>query len=81
MAFGGGDGSSCAQAVVVHERGEMAGIRAEYQWLAARYPGYARQGQSLSHCGDKAADILEIRTADGRTLEVYFDISEYFGRF
>jgi hypothetical protein len=81
MGFGGGDGSSCEQAVVVHARGEMAGVRAEYDWLGAKFPGYARRSQSLSHCGDKPADILEIRTADGRTVEVYFDISEYFGQF
>lgn len=81
MTFGGGDGSSCAQAVVVHARGEMEGVRAEYQWLAAKHPGYERQMQSLSTCNDKPADILKIRTADGRVVEVYFDISEYFGRF
>jgi hypothetical protein len=81
MTFGGGDGTSCAQAVVVHARNEMEGVGAEYQWLAITYPGYARQQQALTTCGDKKADVLTIRTADGRTVDVTFDISEYFGHF
>jgi hypothetical protein len=80
MKYGGGDGTSCEQAVVIHEKSEMAGIAAEYAWLKARYPGYRRGPQSLSKCGDRPADKIEIRTADGRELAVVFDISEFFGR-
>jgi len=36
MDCGGGDGTSYAQAVVVHARNEMAGTRAEYDRIAAR---------------------------------------------
>ena len=78
--YGGGDGTSCAQAVVVHARNEMAGVRAEYDWIAARYPGYKRGMQSLIRCNGRPADQLGIRTADGQELEVFFDISEYFGQ-
>ena len=79
MKYGGGDGTSCEQAVVVHEKNEMLGIQAEYAWLRARYPGFRRGPQSLSKCGNRPADKIEIRTPDGRTLEVTFDISEFFG--
>jgi hypothetical protein len=80
MMYGGGDGSSCAQAVVVHARSEMAGVRAEYAWIAARYPGYQRGGQSLIQCNDRPADQLRIRTASGQEVDIFFDISEYFGQ-
>ena len=79
MAYGGGDGLSCATRVVVHAASEGEGVGAEYRWLAAKYPGYQRGNQLLGHCGAAAADILEIQTADGRPLKVYFDISEFFG--
>ncbi len=80
MKYGDGDGSSCAEAVIVHERNEIAGGRAEYAWMAAKYPGYRRGMQSLIRCNDKPADRIRIRTADGQELDVFFDISEYFGR-
>jgi hypothetical protein len=79
MAYGGGDGTSCAQAVVVHAANEMAGVRAEYAWIAAKYPGYTRGAQALLQCNDRPADKIHVRTADGRELELFFDISEYFG--
>ena len=78
-AYGGGDGSSCAQAVVVHATNEMAGVRAEYGWIADKYPGYERGAQALIQCNDRPADKIHVRTADGRELELFFDISQYFG--
>ena len=81
LQYGGADGSSCEKAVVINEKAEMAGIAAEYRWLALRYPGYKKRMQSLKKCGDRPADVLAITTADGRDLEVTFDISQYFGKF
>ena len=80
MMYGGGDGSNCAQSVVVHARSEFEGVRAEYQWLAAKYPGYHKEEQSLLQCNGHPADELRIRTAEGREIDVFFDISDYFGR-
>jgi hypothetical protein len=78
--YGGGDGTSCSQNVVVHARSERAGGRAEYAWIAARYPGYQREMQALMQCNGHPADQLRIRTAEGREIDLFFDISEYFGR-
>lgn len=80
MTYGGGDGTSCAQAVIVHAHSEMAGGRAEYDWIGARHPGYQREMQSLIRCNDRPADKLRIRTAGGHEAEIFFDISEYFGQ-
>lgn len=78
--YGGGDGTRCAQAVVIHARDEKAGIRAESDWIAARYPGSEREAQGLMQCNGTPADRLRIRTAEGREVDLFFDISEYFGR-
>ena len=80
MTYGGGDGTSCAQAIIVHVHSEMAGVRAEYDWIGARYPGYQRDIQALIRCNERPADKLRIRTADGHEVEIFFDISEYFGQ-
>jgi hypothetical protein len=80
MIYGGGDGSSCAQAVVIKAAHEGEGVGEEYRWLAARYPGYTRRSQALTRCGAHAADRLSITTADGRDLDVWFDISSFFGK-
>ena len=76
-----GDGSSCDQAVVIHADNESEGVRAEYAWLEQHYPGYQRKSQALIQCGERPADQLSIVTADGESIDVYFDISEYFGKF
>jgi hypothetical protein len=79
MTYGGGDGLSCETRVKVHADNEIAGVAAEYGWLQAKYPGYERGMQSLSQCGETPADILHIKTAQGKELDVYFDISEFYG--
>ena len=78
----GSDGSSMANAVVVQtELKGGAGVRSEYAWLAQRYPGYKRKLQALMHKDGKAYDRLDITTADGRELSVYFDLTAFFGKF
>lgn len=82
IVYAGSDGSSIANAVVIQtELKGGAGVRAEYAWLSQRYPGYKRKLQALLHQGDKSYDRLDITTADGRELSVYFDITSFFGKF
>jgi hypothetical protein len=75
------DGSSFEKAVVVAATNEREGIRAEYAWLDKKYPGNKRGGQSLSYHDKKPYDIIKITTADGKSVETYFDISNFFGKF
>jgi hypothetical protein len=66
------------------------GVSAEYEWTRRRYPKSLILQQSLvayklPRKGSKSKqreihfDRLEIRLADGRKKEVYFDISDFFG--
>lgn len=75
------DGSSFEAAVVIQETRETAGVNAEYKWCAAHYPGYKTQMQALSNKNRKPYDVLTIVTADGTVMKVYFDISNFFGKF
>jgi hypothetical protein len=79
--YAGGDGSSIEKAIIIRAKNSHAGVRAEYDWLMQKFPGFKRVLQSLLTPGDgKAYDEIVIDTADGRRLEIYFDISAFFGK-
>ena len=80
VTFGGGDGSSFARAIVVHARGELSGVPAEYAYIRARYPGYRFIMQQLVFHGRRSYDLMTFKSADGKKHLLYFDITEYFGK-
>ncbi len=75
------DGSTYEKAVIIMEKSESTGTAAEYKWLKDHYPGYTMQMQSLTHYKNKPYDILQVTTAAGIRIEVFFDISNFFGKF
>jgi hypothetical protein len=75
------DGSSFKKAIVIADTTESDGVKAEYNWLAIHYPGYTTNSQSLNFNEKRPFDILYITTQDGIKKEVYFDISNYFGKW
>ncbi len=76
----GGDGSSVAQAILIHgASGEVDGVTSEYDWLAANRPGWKAISQSLISQGSRYYDALHI-TNGSQQADVYFDITEYFGK-
>ena len=75
------DGSSYEKAIYITEKTETTGVHAEYEWLKKNYPGYTMIKQSLTYKGSKPYDILKIKTKDGDEKDVYFDISNFFGKF
>lgn len=79
-SFSGGDGSTQDAAVIVHARTEALGIKAEYAWIRAHWPGATRGRQALGMKASHFYDSLTITDATGRERIVYFDISEYFGK-
>lgn len=74
-AYAGGRGTSTEDAVIIVATDHMAGIRAEYTWLAQQYPGYRRVSQALLRGNGKFYDRIEIETKDGQKKAVYFDIT------
>ncbi len=75
------DGSSYEKAIVIEEKTEKPGVDAEYVWLRKNYPGCSVNKQSLRYNNGKPYDVLSITTADGKKKDIYFDISNFFGKF
>ena len=75
------DGSSFEKAIVIQARNENDGVSAEYAWIRQHYPGCKINGQSLVDHNKKPYDLIKIKTSDGRDLTIYFDISNFFGKF
>jgi len=74
-------GLSCNGAVVIKATTEQAGIAEEHAWIQENYPGaQVPVQQSLTKCGDKPVDQIEVETANGRKVTLYFDISNFFGK-
>ncbi|MDB6064226.1 MAG: hypothetical protein JWR26_434 [Pedosphaera sp.] len=81
ITYSDGDGSSYAQAVVIHSaEDEEAGIKAERAWLEKNYPAFRKGRQSLMASGGKHYDLIEFTTAEGQAKSVYFDITDFFGK-
>jgi hypothetical protein len=75
------DGKSFETAIVIREKSETSGVHAEYQWIREHFSNYKVNGQSLSSQGKKPYDIITIEFADGSKQEIYFDISNFYGRY
>jgi hypothetical protein len=75
------DGSSFEKAIIINEKSEFKGIEAEYAWLRKNYPGYKSKQQSLLSHDGKSYDRLDIITSDGEEKSIYFDISNFFGKY
>ena len=74
-------GLSCNSAIVINATNEHDGIAQEKAWMNENYPGSHEVQQSLTKCNDKAADQVVLETANGRKVTVYFDISNFFGKY
>lgn len=75
------DGSSYEKAIIINEEHERAGVDAEYAWIRKQYPGSHTNGQALMNHENKSFDLIHVSTADGKNIDVYFDISKFFGKF
>jgi hypothetical protein len=85
IRFEGGDGSSKEAAIVIlGAQGESNGVDSEYQYLdllhGPRPTGWTMVQQSLLGDQGKNYDALEIEH-NGKRETVYFDITDYFGKF
>lgn len=75
------DGLSFEKAIIIEEKSELAGVKAENKWLSEHYPNYKKTSQALLTNDEKPFDRISITLSDGKKLEIYFDISSFFGKF
>src|SRR5579885_1821663 len=82
IIYTGGDGASLETAItIVGAGGENDGVAAEYAWIATNRPGFKRLTQALlSHAGHSYYR-LDLLSPQGERVSIYFDISDFFGKF
>ena len=79
--FKGGNGLNCrAAAIVQNAKNSQEGVAAEYIWIAQSYPNAKKRHQSLVFDDKKKFDVIEIKTRQGKILELCFDITDFFGK-
>ena len=65
-------------------KSENEGVKAEYEYLAERYGIPRLQWRKLKQTciphNDKRYDIIKIKLLDDSIVEIYFDITEWFGK-
>ncbi len=81
----GGPGDTPETAVVISGAADsMAGISAEYDWLAQKFGrknvDWSLRRQSVMQQQGKVYDRMEIELKDGSRRIVFFDISGFFGK-
>jgi len=82
ISFQGGDGSSMAKAVVIKgAQNSFTGVAAESRWIRQNHPDWRKMKQALLSEGGKHFDRIEYRTPGGETRTVYFDITDFFGKW
>lgn len=80
IRYSGGDGSSWEKAILIKGATELTGVDAEYAYLAKYFPGYVMQKQSLENHKGRAYDVLRFRMKNGEKV-IYFDVTEFLGKF
>jgi hypothetical protein len=84
IKFTGGSGDSPKNAVVIQNvENHRAGVAAEYLYLQQNFGvrdlDWRLVMQALLE-GDRPLDRVTIELADGTQKDVYFDVSEFFGK-
>lgn len=85
IKYEGGLGTSIEDAVIIKgAKSSFDGIPSEYIYLESRHGKRGLQwkmlSQSLVHEGKKSYDILKI-VKQRDTMDVYFDITAFYGKF
>ncbi|KRG44828.1 hypothetical protein ARC20_07955 [Stenotrophomonas panacihumi] len=58
---------------------KVPSIPAERAWIEQRYPGATLRGQAL-RMSPGPMDVISITLPSGENLDIYFDISPFFGK-
>jgi hypothetical protein len=82
LRFEGGDGSSIEKAVIIkNAKNESEGVDAESKWIHKVHRGWRKGRQALLMQDGKSYDRIEYTTPDGTKKTIFFDITEFFGKF
>jgi len=81
ITFSGGDGKTQASAVVITgARNSPEGVVAELYWAWRNRPELTKTGQALINRDGRRYDLIRNKSPDGAQVELYFDITDFFGK-
>ena len=86
ITFSNNNGESIDDAIIIlNAQTDSEGLDAEYYYLEKRFgkrgTDWNLDQQSLVNEDGANYDAMDITLSDGRTLNVYFDITNFFGKF
>ena len=86
ITLSGGPGDTMATAIVIKgAKSSQDGIPAEYYFLEKKFGkmqvDWKLSRQELLNQDGKHYDLMRIELKDGTKKDVYFDITEFFGKF
>jgi len=68
-------GLSCRTAIPLAVTTEAEGIAKEDAWIAENYPGATKAARKQTACNGKTVDQLDLDTANGRQVSLFFENS------
>lgn len=85
IEYSGGKGTSYEDAIIIkNAKSSYDGIPAEYAYMSANFgkrgTDWNSFGQSLEQKNNKYFDVINI-VKQKDTIDVYFDITEFYGKF
>lgn len=82
IVYAGGDGSSLENAIIIKGVPDsFTGIKAESDWIRANHPEWRKGIQTLVKSEDKVYDCIGYTTLEGVIKTIYFDITDFFGKY
>ena len=82
IRFAGGNGISLDQAVIVlNAENTKQGVAAENYWMKWKYEGSKKLEQQLSTVEERQYDVVAIELESGAQVEIWFDITEFYGKW
>ncbi len=79
MKVSGRDGSSVDNAIIISDCTNGEGVKQEYIEVRKRFGEYRLIRQVLLNIEGKIYDKLELELKNGENIEVFFDITGFFG--
>ena len=81
IQYKGGNGSSKGQAIIIlGAESELEGVDAEFEFIQRLYSDFELDSQTFLGEENKKYDILTVKLSDGTKIDVWFDISDFYGR-
>lgn len=81
MKVSGGNGSSIKDAIIISDCTNEKGVKEEYLEVRKRFKEYKLLQQSVLMDKGKVYDKLELTIENGKNITVFFDITDFFGKW